>query len=348
MAAIKPEPIHPPTLETQRLRLRPLLDTDADAVFAIFSSEDAMRYWSTGPWTDRAEAARLIERDREALRAADSIRFGLVERETGRMIGCCSIHHIDHGNRRAEVGYILLPSHWGRGLMHEAMSALVAYAFDDLTLHRLEADLDPRNAPSARSIERLGFAREGTMRGRWLVNGEVCDSWFYGLLKDDWDARRDDAAADVVSTTNRSCPAGTIIPTLIYDDVPRAIAWLRDVFGFEARVRAGQGHAQLCCGSGGVMLGQSRVERDASDGSTREFGPPDPQHISLSLMVKVDDLVAHHAHASAAGARIVQQPTDHVFGERQYTALDLEGHRWTFSQSIADVDPTSWGAEWIR
>ena len=139
---------------------------------------------------------------------------------------------------------------------------------------------------------------------------------------------------------NRSRIDGPVVPTLIYDDVPGAVAWLGSVFGFVPRIRAGDGHAQLAVGRGGIMLGQSRSEEHPAT----TFGPPTARRVSQSLMVPVDDVDGHHARVVAAGARVLRPPTDHPYGERQYTVLDVEGHRWTFSQSIADVDPAAWGA----
>ena len=142
--------------------------------------------------------------------------------------------------------------------------------------------------------------------------------------------------------TNRSAPCGTIIPTLIYGGVAKAIAWLCEVFQFTERLRAGSAdgtvaHARLAIGMGGVMLGAAR-----SDGA--EFRPPRPNELSQYLLVRVEDVEAHYAHAIESGARILLPLATHPFGERQYSAADLEGHRWTFSQAVADVKPEDWGA----
>jgi [ribosomal protein S5]-alanine N-acetyltransferase len=171
-------------LRTTRLRLRPIDAADADAFFAIHADPEAMRYWSSPPWTDPAKATRIIEGDQDALRAGTSIRFVMIEPGSDALIGCCSLHHIDREQRFCEVGYILRRSHWGRGLMHEAMTAVVDFAFEGLALLRLEADIDPRNAASARTVVRLGFTLEALMRERWLVDGIVSDSAIYGLLRE--------------------------------------------------------------------------------------------------------------------------------------------------------------------
>jgi uncharacterized glyoxalase superfamily protein PhnB len=132
---------------------------------------------------------------------------------------------------------------------------------------------------------------------------------------------------------NRSVPPATIIPELGYDDVAEAAAWLCDAFGFTLRLRIGDHRAQLVFGDGAVIV----TEGGSAGG--------DPRH---SVLVLVEDAERHHDQARKCGARILHPPADHPFGERQYTALDIGGHRWTFSQSIADVDPASWGATSIN
>ena len=70
--------------------------------------------------------------------------------------------------------------------MNEALKALLYYAFQTLDLNRLEADIDPRNSASAKTLERLGFQKEGHLRERWIVNNEISDTWLYGLLRREW------------------------------------------------------------------------------------------------------------------------------------------------------------------
>lgn len=186
-------------VETPRLLLRPLHEGDADALFGIFSDPAVMRYWSSTPWTDPAQALRLIEGDREALAGRRDLRLGLVPRDGGgRVAGTLSLYKIDAGCRRADIGYALARAAQGRGLMNEALRAVIDLAFDhrpgapfdDLQLNRIEADVDPRNAASCRALERLGFLREGLLRERWIVGGEVSDSAMYGVLRADWLAQR--------------------------------------------------------------------------------------------------------------------------------------------------------------
>jgi len=177
------------TLQTKRLTLRPMTPADTDAVFAMRSDPVVQRYGSHPPWTDRKTAVEYIERDVRAMAAGEHAQFAIVRREDGVVVGTCTLFHLDEPCRRAEVGYVLLPPQWGQGYANEAVTALLDWGFEHLALNRVEADIDPRNAASARALERLGFTREGHLRERWIVGGEVCDSLLYGLLAREWKAR---------------------------------------------------------------------------------------------------------------------------------------------------------------
>ena len=178
------------TLTTEHLRLRPLVAADAPALLAAFSDPRVMRYWSTSPWTGIEQAQAFIERSLEAQQSGDALRLGIMRTGDGLLIGQCTLFSFSAQSRRAEIGYALRADAWGQGHMHEALCALLDHGFGEMQLNRIEADIDPRNAASARSLERLGFAREGLLRERWIVAGEVSDTALYGLLACDWQARR--------------------------------------------------------------------------------------------------------------------------------------------------------------
>ena len=173
-------------LTTERLKLRPLVASDADALFAIFSDTRAMRYWSSAPWVSIDKAHEMIAKDAAALPAGEHLRLGLETADDGRLIGHCSLFNFNAQCQRAEIGYGMAFDAWGRGYMHEALTALLNYAISELVLNRIEADIDPRNVASAMTLERLGFMKEGFLRERWVVDGEVSDSGIYGLLRRDW------------------------------------------------------------------------------------------------------------------------------------------------------------------
>ena len=135
---------------------------------------------------------------------------------------------------------------------------------------------------------------------------------------------------------NRSIPDAAVIPVLNYPDVPAAVRWLCDAFGLVERLRIGDHRVQLTFAGGALV---------AADRGSSAGGQTDAVERTHSVLVRVDDADAHCARARAAGAEIVSAPTDYPYGERQYTALDVAGHRWTFSQTVADVAPGDWGGE---
>lgn len=187
-----------PVIETTRLRLRPFTrdEADVDALFAMFREPDVSRYWSAPTMTDRAEARQLIREIFEEFEDGHLHEWALERRDVPGLIGSCSLAHLDFDNRRGEIGFALQRSAWGQGYMSEMLPALIDHAFGALALHRLEADVDPRNAASLRTLEKLGFQVEGHLRERWQVAGEVQDSVFLGLLAPEWQAGRSDGEQD--------------------------------------------------------------------------------------------------------------------------------------------------------
>ena len=161
-------------------------EDDVDALYEIFSDPRVMRYWSSGPLANR-EAAAAMQRDIADGNRNDTMwKWGLALRDTNKLIGTVTLFHLSLSNGRAEIGYAMGSAYWGKGYMNEALTALIIQAFDVVNLRRLEADVDPRNTPSVRTLERLGFQREGFLRERWHVDGELQDALFYGLLKREW------------------------------------------------------------------------------------------------------------------------------------------------------------------
>jgi uncharacterized glyoxalase superfamily protein PhnB len=142
------------------------------------------------------------------------------------------------------------------------------------------------------------------------------------------------AGGPAAMRSNRSIPRDTVVPVLIYPDVREAVDWLCDAFGFVERVFIGENHrAQLSFGDGALIVGDVRGDRR----------PPRPGETTHSVLVRVEDARAHCEHARARGARILMEPRDFEYGERQYNAVDFAGHQWTFSQTLGDRAPEEWG-----
>lgn len=175
-----------PTLSTPRSALRHLRAEDAPAVLEIFSDPEVMRYWDSSPLRDLSDARSYVDEIHEKFRSRKLFQWGLARRTDDRVVGTCTLFHLDPGHRRAEVGFALARAAWGQGIMSEALTALIGFSFTTLALHRLEADVDPRNDPSLRALERQGFQREGYLRERYHLNGETQDTVFLGLLGREW------------------------------------------------------------------------------------------------------------------------------------------------------------------
>ena len=178
-----------PTLVAPRVRLRWMEPRDLEDLFAVYSNPEVVRYWSHTAWPHRDEATIYLEAIERGFQSGDLFQWGIAMQGDDRVIGTVTLYAIDHAQGRAEIGFALAQAHWGHRYAREALAALFEHAFDALALRRIEADVDPRNLPSLDTLEALGFRREGYLRQRWHVGGELQDSVLLGLLASDWRAR---------------------------------------------------------------------------------------------------------------------------------------------------------------
>lgn len=188
---------HLPRLESERLVLRWLADGDVPALFEIFGDAGAMRYWSWPAFTREEQARELLDDIRRHFAARTLFQWGIARKSDDAVIGTVTLFQIDHEHRRCEIGFALARSAWGQGLATEAVTRIIRFAFDELGLHRIEADPDPQNLASIRVLERQGFKFEGLLRERYFLNGRAMDAAYYGLLRDDW------AGGDLLYTSSR-------------------------------------------------------------------------------------------------------------------------------------------------
>jgi RimJ/RimL family protein N-acetyltransferase len=181
-----PLPTIIPSIDAKSIRLRALKAEDARDMHAIYSDKITMEYWGNAPSINTEESQRLVQRDMKAVQEGHAMFWVIELKETGKVIGKCTLWQYSESNQRAEVGYILNREYWRRGLMTQALHAMIDYAFSSLGLHRLEADTDDNNIGSLALLEQLGFQREGFFRERWYVSGSWQNSVMLGLLKQDW------------------------------------------------------------------------------------------------------------------------------------------------------------------
>jgi ribosomal-protein-alanine N-acetyltransferase len=172
-----------PRLETDRFALREITEDDAGALFEIFSNPDVIEYWSHPPFEAIHQARALIERIRRGVANGEAIEWGIAPRgDERRLLGKCGFHRWYKGHYRAEIGYSLGRSSWGQGIMQEALPRILSFGFQAMRLHSVEAQVDPGNARSIRTLERLGFVKEGHFKENFYVAGRFSDTAVFSLL----------------------------------------------------------------------------------------------------------------------------------------------------------------------
>lgn len=173
---------------TDRLRLRAITHADDAAFLRIFSDPETMRYWSREPLASLEEARRMVQEEIDWGRSGKCLNWGIARAEDDGLIGKLNLFHFDADHRRAEIGYALDRHYWNRGLATEALAAVLAWAFGELRLHRIEADVDPDNRASLALLARFGFRAEGRARERYYMHGAWQDSVMLGVLAADYRA----------------------------------------------------------------------------------------------------------------------------------------------------------------
>ena len=174
-----------PCLVGERVRLRTIDGGDAAGLLRLFGDIEVVQWMSVPLLRDLDGARSMVEEIHEESEARRLFQWALVSHEEPQtLLGTCTLASIEWEDERAEVGFALLREARGSGVMSEALGLLIEHAFSDLRLHRLEADVDPRNAPSLKLLERHGFVREGLLRDRYVIRGERQDALLLGLLSD--------------------------------------------------------------------------------------------------------------------------------------------------------------------
>jgi ribosomal-protein-alanine N-acetyltransferase len=183
--------IHFPTLETGRLVLREIVPADATALFAVHGDPASMKWFGVDPLVDEAAAGKLVEIF-ASWRAMPNpgTRWGIQIKGQSTLAGTCGLFAWNRAWRKCTLGYELNPVCRGQGYMHEALRACLAWGFETMQLNRIEAQVHPDNAPSLRSIERLGFQREGLLRQLGFWNGQFHDMYQYALLRSECSERQ--------------------------------------------------------------------------------------------------------------------------------------------------------------
>jgi ribosomal-protein-alanine N-acetyltransferase len=170
-----------PPLETDRLLLRQLVATDAQDAFLFLSDEETMRYYDPAPMTRLEQVEQSIERHRSRFEHHDALRWGITLKGENRVIGNAG-YSWEAENRLATLSYILSKQYWNTGIMTEALTAIIQFAFEHIHVHRIEAQVAYPNLASARVLAKLAFQEEGRLRDRQFVNNRFVDERMFALI----------------------------------------------------------------------------------------------------------------------------------------------------------------------
>jgi [ribosomal protein S5]-alanine N-acetyltransferase len=171
-----------PVIVTERLVLREITRDDIDRVFKIYSDQEVVKYLGKDVYKSIDEAEYYVTRERKAFEEKKGIRWAISLKNDNSLIGCIGYWRILKEHFRAEVGYHLSPEFWRKGIMTEAFSTLIKFAFHEMNLHSIEANIDPDNYPSERLLKKLGFKQEALFKENYFYNGKFIDSAIYSLL----------------------------------------------------------------------------------------------------------------------------------------------------------------------
>ena len=177
---------HFPILTTERLHLRQIQPSDAEAFFVIKSDRKVMNFYGDETHQSLEETHTLIQQIQDSYDRREAIFWAITLKEEDTLIGTCTLMSFNFDFHYAEVGYELSPVYWQQGITSEAVAAILTYGFTELELHRIEAAMDARNTPSKGLLLKLGFTYEGNLRQRFFFRDQFLDAHYYGLLKDEW------------------------------------------------------------------------------------------------------------------------------------------------------------------
>ncbi len=174
-------------LKTERLLLRRVNENDADQVFELRSDPETMKFIPRPLVTSKDEALAHIRMIEDKIQSAEGINWAITLKDSPELIGIIGHYRIKPEHYRAEIGYMLHPKHHGKGIITEAIKPVLAYGFEDMQLHSIEAIIDPGNTGSAMVLEKNGFVKEAHLKENEFYNGRFLDTVIYSLLRRDYE-----------------------------------------------------------------------------------------------------------------------------------------------------------------
>jgi len=174
-----------PNLESKRLIFREFVENDVSDLFQIRSNDQIMEYMDSYTHQTIQDSEKLINDIQKSFKDKTGINWAIIEKSTNQLIGYFGFWRLIPDHCRAEIGYALRPEHWGKGYMKEAIITLVAFGFNNLKIHSIEANVNPKNESSIHLLTNLGFKKEAYFRENYFYNDQFIDSMIFCLLETD-------------------------------------------------------------------------------------------------------------------------------------------------------------------
>lgn len=175
-----------PILDTERLKLIEIEEAHATHIYSIFSNKEVIKYYGMSPFTEEEQAITLIKTFSTNFQQKRSMRWGIVRKDTSQFVGTVGLNNLLISNKRTEIGYELSPEHWRKGFISEAVEAVIQYCFEELDIYRIGAVTFPENEASNKLLLKLGFQKEGLLRGYLYQDNQSHDSFVFSLIRPDW------------------------------------------------------------------------------------------------------------------------------------------------------------------
>jgi RimJ/RimL family protein N-acetyltransferase len=179
-------PIPPPELETHRLRIRAVADFDLQDLMSVNGDPEVTKFLPYATWASIEDAVAWLNRMKALQTSGSGVQLVVQDKGSNLVVGTVLLFKLDDASSRVEIGYVLGRHNWGRGLMKEALSAVIGHCFAVAGLRRIEAEVNPDNIASNKLLLALRFALEGRARKRWVAKGAAYDTNLYGLLASEW------------------------------------------------------------------------------------------------------------------------------------------------------------------
>ncbi|MGA3599438.1 GNAT family N-acetyltransferase [Lysinibacillus agricola] len=172
-----------PEFETARFIVRKAQENDCFDLFELYSDESVVKYIPLAPFNSIEDAKHEMNWYEKIFKEQIGLRWVIEDPTTKKVIGTCGFLHYEKAHNRIEIGYDLMPTYWGKGIMKETLESIIHFAFTKMNINKIEAKVEPENTSSLRLLEKLNFQQEGILREHEFEKGQYVDLVIFSKLK---------------------------------------------------------------------------------------------------------------------------------------------------------------------